>query len=388
MRLGQLRWALAVAVMALSGMFGAASSASAASSLPPIKHVFIIVLENESESVSFGASSPAPYLAKTLPSEGAFVPKYYGIGHNSLDNYIAMIGGQAPNSVTSSDCPTFENMSGTLDAAAYGQVSGTGCDAPTIANQLTAAGLTWKSYNEDMGNTLARDGSATCSHPALGSNDGTEAATAADQYATRHNPFVYYHSIIDDTAMCNSDDVSFANLQSDLTSAATTANYTFITPNLCDDGHDANCADGETGGLTGINRFLSRWVPRITADPAYQKDGLLLITFDEAATSDASACCGEQPGLSGSMPGGTGLGGGQIGAVLLSPFIKPGTTTSTSYNHYSMLGSVEAYRTSAMRSCRARPISARTSTPITRRRHQSPRSRHLQSHRSFQRMPR
>ena len=57
------------------------------------------------------------------------------------------------------------------------------------------------------------------------------------------------------------------------------------------------------------------------------------------------ACCGEQPGpydaSNGIQPGGGGPGGGDVGAVLLSPFIKAGTRSSVAYNHYSMLGSVE-----------------------------------------------
>ena len=84
-------------------------------------------------------------------------------------------------------------------------------------------------------------------------------------------------------------------------------------------------------------------MPRIIASPAFRKDGLLIITFDESngLTSDSSACCGEGPSINSLLPGLTGLGGGKIGAVLLSPFIKPGTVSTTDYNHYSMLRSVE-----------------------------------------------
>jgi hypothetical protein len=37
----------------------------------------------------------------------------------------------------------------------------------------------------------------------------------------------------------------------------------------------------------------------------------------------------------------SGPGGGRVGAVLLSPFIKPGTVTTADYNHYSMLRTIE-----------------------------------------------
>ena len=66
------------------------------------------------------------------------------------------------------------------------------------------------------------------------------------------------------------------------------------------------------------------------------------MTFDEAETSDAGACCGEGPGPTAHRcPGSSGRGGGRIGAVMLSPYIRPGTTSTLPYNHYSLLRSVE-----------------------------------------------
>jgi hypothetical protein len=88
-----------------------------------------------------------------------------------------------------------------------------------------------------------------CSHPALNTQDTTQKATATSEYATRHNPFVYFHTIIDDPNYCAANDVPLTGLQTDLASAATTPNLVFITPNLCHDGHDSPCADGEPGGL-------------------------------------------------------------------------------------------------------------------------------------------
>ncbi len=84
-------------------------------------------------------------------------------------------------------------------------------------------------------------------------------------------------------------------------------------------------------------------MPRILNSPAYKKDGLLIITFDESDSpqSDATACCGEGPGPNAPLPGIVGLGGGRVGAVLLSKWIKPNSTSNTSYNHYSLLASIE-----------------------------------------------
>ena len=74
-----------------------------------------------------------------------------------------------------------------------------------------------------------------------------------------------------------------AKLTDDLKSVATTPNFTFITPNLCNDGHDSPCVTGAPGGLVSADAFLQKWVPLIMASPAYQQDGLLIINFDESA---------------------------------------------------------------------------------------------------------
>lgn len=310
----------------------------------PIRHVFIIMLENESYAVTFDPQSIAPYLARELPKQGALLSNYYGIGHYSLDNYIAMISGQAPNPATQGDCVTFSEFVPTASKPDdNGQLPGTGCVYPksvhTFANQLTDAGFTWKAYMEDMGKDPARE-SATCAHPVIGTPDITEHATPNDQYAAKHNPFVYFHSIIDKRKYCDSRVVNLDHFTSDLAKIESTANFIYVTPNLCHDGHDAPCKNGEPGGLISADTFLRTWVPRILDSPAFKKDGLLIVTFDEG--NDGKACCNEKPLPGGHQPGGQiGPGGGQIGAVLLSPFIAPGTQSDVEYNHYSLLRTLE-----------------------------------------------
>ncbi|MDE0856567.1 MAG: phosphoesterase, partial [Nevskia sp.] len=322
-RLGLLLCAalLTAATVAGCGSSDSSSAGTSAQTAPgQIGHVFVLILENEDYTNSFGSSTAAPYLSQTLPAKGALLKNYYGIGHNSNDNYIAMISGQGPNLDTQLDCQTFSNFTGTT-IGTDGQATGLGCVYPTsvatVSDQLGKASLSWKAYMEDMGNDPTRE-SATCGHPAVGAKDGTQVATKTDQYATRHDPFVYFHSIIDDQAACGSHVVGLGGLQSDLSSVSTTANYTFITPNLCHDGHDSPCADGEPGGLTSVNTFLQQWVPQILASPAFQQDGLLIVTFDESngLQSDSSACCGEGPGPNALLPGLLGFGGGKVGAVL------------------------------------------------------------------------
>jgi phosphatidylinositol-3-phosphatase len=368
-----------------------------------IRHVFIIVLENKNYADTFETSIQDPYLRQTLVPMGALLSQYYGTGHVSLDNYISLISGQAPTQDTADDCvPGLTGAVGNFNDvaqtgwAAQGQVVATGgCVYPTrvktLVDQMRQVGLTWRGYMEDMGSDPARE-RATCGHPPLGvGTDLTNTAEApssavplGDAYATRHNPFVYFHSIID-AKSCDTDVVNLTRLPEDLQQARTTPNLVFITPNLCNDGHDGagtgaagtTCANGQPGGLTSSDAFLKTWVPRILASPAYHQDGLLIVTFDESSfvtptvsknpttgqttvtvTYAGQTCCHQQPGpnLAGARPSTmtvvntpalvTNLvmqdyGGDRIGAVLVSPFIVPGSTSAKPYNHYSLLRSLE-----------------------------------------------
>jgi hypothetical protein len=338
-----------------------------------IGHVFIIVLENEGFDKTFGPDSEAPYLSKTLTKRGVLLTQYFGTGHASLDNYIAMISGQAATPETRNDCRTYQDFvaSGT---ATGGQAVGHGCVYPstikTLADQLNEKSKTWRAYMEDMGNDPHRE-AATCGHPALNAIDPTQSAEKpslavpqGDQYATRHNPFVYFHSIID-SAACEANVVNLKLLRTDLKSERTTPNLVFVTPNLCNDGHDEPCKDGAPGGLVSADRFLQTWVPLILDSPAYQRDGLLIITFDEGdATAQpdpaggyvinfaGKTCCSEEPGPNlGPFPQSAKIGsytlnfqdfgGDRTGAVLLSRFLKPGTVSNTPFNHYSLLKTLE-----------------------------------------------
>ena len=323
---------------------------------PPIKYVWYIDLENEGYAQSFGDPSADPYLATTLTSMGALLKNYFAVGHDSLDNYIAQISGQAPDHATENDCGVWTPFVPTNHVLEpFDQYIGNGCvypaSAQTIGNQLTDAGLSWKGYMQDMGNDPARDLTTqtaqgpACGHPQVGQPDNTEGAEPQDQFADRHEGFMYFPSVTGDQAYCDAHVLSFQPLLSDLSSAKTTPNFSFLAPNLCNDGHDAPCANGDPGGLIDIDAFLSIWVPTIMASPAYKTgNGLIFITFDEGSTD--TACCGETLGRTDShpnsaSPGMGGPGGGRVGAVLISPFIKPGTVSTVDYNHYSALRSIE-----------------------------------------------
>lgn len=380
-----------IAVLAACLSAAAGFSASGSSPISRVRHVFLIVLENRNYADTFDKSALDLYLQKTLPKSGALLTHYYGTGHSSLDNYIAMISGQASTLATELDCEQFTDFA-LKEIDPDGQAVGSGCVYPsqikTLADQLESAGLTWKGYMEDMGNDPAREDRA-CGHPILNAKDGTqdpeaprEGLPAGDQYAVRHNPFMYFHSIIDHPS-CARHVVNLEALSDDLRSVRTTPNFSFITPNLCNDGHDGDgtgaagkgCVDGRPGGLASVDTFLKVWVPRIRNSPAYKQNGLLIITFDEGESSPpvtttdpltgrttittsepGEHCCGQRIGPNITRPVVQtfvespkvtyivkieGYGGDRIGAVLLSPFIHPGTVSDSPYNHYSLLRSIE-----------------------------------------------
>jgi len=302
---------------------------------PAVKHVFVVNLENKGFNQTF-RTSRAPYLSQRLTGKGMLLTHYYGIAHHSLPNYLAQISGQAPNPSTQADCQRFSAFKATGTVAPQ-QAKGRGCVYPksvnTVATQLTRHGLSWRGYMQDMG--------TGCRHPALGARDTTQRAHKGDQYAARHNPFVYF-KVITSKASCATHDVSLKHLSTDLSKVSTTRNLSYITPNLCNDGHDSPCVDGRKGGLTSANVWLKSWIPKILASPAFKRNGLLVVTFDEAETGDSRACCGEGAAPNTANPGITGKGGGRIGAVLVSPYISPGTKNKTTdYNHYSLLRTIE-----------------------------------------------
>ncbi len=410
-----------------------------------IDHILVVNLENESEDVTFGgcpanaAPGNANYLNCTLLKEGELIQNYYATSHVSLGNYIAEVSGQETNATLNSDCidaatltkppvvGQFTNIIPGTDADATanpvyaGQVVGDGCVFPkptrtthgaqTIGDQLDETyhewdddyRVLWREYAEDMGNDPSRDfgtpdrlGGTDCAHPVIGTPDLTNSAEGSpivDQYADRHAPFVYFHSVIDEPRRCNrhvvplgtvvvdtngSPDVFSGHLYQDLQRIETTPKFMFVTPNLCDDGHDATCAGvnvegGKTGGLTGANLWLAHWLPMIMASPAYRSGKLLVvITVDESGSdtgTGTNACANavqstclsptgpnlRNPGWSPLLglflpgypasdpPAYTFPGGGQIGTVLLNKrLIVPGTVNTTAYyNHYSALRSYE-----------------------------------------------
>ncbi len=396
----------------------------AVSKLPPVKHVFVIMLADEPSAQMFGPEAPAHYLAHTLERRGELLVRTYAVAREELANEVALISGLGPTAQIAANCPVYSDIIPTLPDK-HGQYSaGTGCIYPvtaqTIGTQLEAKGLSWRVYAEALGNT---PNAASCWHPAFGAPDPTTGMPAGERFATFRDPFDYFDGVLHG-ASCARDDVGLGSLSGDLKSAARTPAFSYIVPDLCHDGRPTPCAPGAPSGPSAADAFLRRIVPEILASPAYRRGGLLIITSDQAPATgeyaDSSSCClqprfpapevapGGASGASGSAgapapgavspgtttpatttpstaaptaaptpaavattpgaptpgpttpaittPGPTLVststpaqpsiqlpptGGGQVGALLLSPFVKPGTSNQEPLNDFTLLRTIE-----------------------------------------------
>lgn len=244
--------------------------------VPRFSHVFTIVMENKAyESIIDSAS--APYL-NGLAQQYGLATRYYAIRHPSLPNYIALISGDTQG--ITNDC--------------------TSCfiDAPNLADQIEASGRSWRAYMESMPS------------PCYVGDSGT--------YRQKHNPFIYFDSIRQDPARC-ARIVPLSQLDYDLASDAL-PDYVWITPDMCSDTHDCPISTGDA--------WLSTWVPRILASPAWRNGGVLFITYDESVGSDSRGCCRD-------------AAGGQVVTLVISPLGLPGYRSAVAYDHYGLLRTVE-----------------------------------------------
>jgi phosphatidylinositol-3-phosphatase len=291
----------------------------------PVKHVFVISLTSPGYEQSLGAQSQMPYLSTTLRPQGELLSSYTLLGEGALPNGIAAISGQPPNAATSAGCPTHEEFS-SVTANSNGVLAGSGCVYPvetqTLADQLTLDKLSWRAYADGMVDPTGKP--SNCVYPNPGEGSGP---TQPGGYAASQNPFVYFHSLLD-LGDCSENDVPLEQLSKDLGKAEKTPSYSFIAPTPCNAGTTGQCPAGAPEGAASADAFLSAWVPKILASPAYKSDGLLIVTFSSTNPPVAGA----------PAPAGDPL---RTGALLLSPFATPGDTDSGAYNPYSLLRSSE-----------------------------------------------
>ena len=304
------------------------ASASPTEGIPHFKHVVVLTEENEAAATTFAPDSPAVFL-KSLRGRGVFIPNYYGVGHASLDNYIAMVSGQVLQPATAADC-------GGLSLYICVQLQ-TPQGGRSYADQLEQSHQSWKSY---------QDGTTTpCFHAHYAAGDMSPdpyqgaSTTGARNYADRHNPFIYFADVIGNQSRCEAHQRPFSDLSKDLANNSLPA-FSFITPDTCNDGHDNPCAGRNVGGLTTADAFLKANVPALI-DYLAAHDGLLIVNFDEGGTPSSAQDAATNPRDYTCASCASGGIGGRTGAILISPRLPQGTTVTASYDHYSLLRTLE-----------------------------------------------
>ncbi|WP_018772927.1 alkaline phosphatase family protein [Arthrobacter sp. 131MFCol6.1] len=236
-----------------------------------IAHIVVIVQENKAASQIMGASE-AGYFNK-LAAEFSVAANYRAITHPSLPNYLALTSGTSAG--ITSDC----------------KPNSCTADVRSIADEITQSGRTWKMYAEGM--------PAPCT------------AHDSRRYAVKHNPFMYYPAVTGNKASCSDHVVPYSRLGQDLQSPSTLPDYSFISPDMCNDTHDCPIGTGDD--------WLSREVPKILGSPAFTtQNSLLVLTWDEGSKED-----------------------NRVATVFAGPAARKGFTSNAAYSHYSLLHTIE-----------------------------------------------
>jgi phospholipase C len=205
--------------------------------------VFTIVMENHSYSQIVGNMGEAPFI-NSLIKQNALAAGYHdSYVHPSEPNYFEMVAGENFGILNDNDPGPSNHITSTSH----------------LADQLEKAGLSWKAYEESMGEPCG--------------------LVSQGEYATKHDPFVYFDDVAGwsgsqmmGSQRCKDHVVDYSQLDKDLASG-NVPRYVFITPNLINDMHDGTTADGD--------KWLSQEVPKILASKAFNNGGVLFLTWDE-----------------------------------------------------------------------------------------------------------
>jgi hypothetical protein len=277
----------------------------------PIRHLWVVMMENTDWSAIKGASS-APYINNSLLAKYAHAENYRSHAHNSLPNYMLLEAGDPMDQLGKSPTPPELRLSTTDHLATY----------------LTRAKVSWKSYRENL--------------PGNGRTCPLEDPGAP--YSADHNAPVYFDDFTGRT--CIAHERPLAELTADL-GRNRVPQYSFIVPNDYNQGEKP--IPGGSSDLVGnADNFLQSVVPRIQASAAYRRDGAILVLWDEGA-----ACCDNPSGL-----------------IAVSRFAKRGYASDAAYSHPSTLRTIQdifGLRPYLRQAAQAPNLQALFTVPLSRR---------------------
>ena len=286
-----------------------------------LQHIFYIMMENHAVNQIIGNTADAPYLNQLASTYGT-TTHYYGVTHPSLPNYLSAIAGNfqgiwddchAGAAVT---CPPAEFAS-SLSQNQYNSASSQPhlFNGQTIVDQLEAHQMTWQAYMQSL--------------PTPGFT-----GASAGPYAEKHNPFMYFSSIRNNPARMQHI-VPFTQFDQDIQSA-NMPNFVWITPDVCNDMHGGSSCPSSNGLIAQGDNFVHTTVQKIMGSPVWQQGAAIIISWDES-DADQSGCCQSPTGTNGSI-----LGGGNVPLIVVtSQGPRHITLNDASYNHYSLLATIE-----------------------------------------------
>jgi hypothetical protein len=316
--------AAGVAMLATPGV-GAASGGN--SQIPHYQHIVEIMMENQTFGTIIG-NTLAPQL-NALANRYGLASNYYGVTHPSEPNYMAAIAGSYFGVQDDNQFYCTPSLA-TADPTCAGTTVNHTVDAPSLADQLTAAGMTWKGYFQSLPPVV---GPVVTSGPgANGPYTFKSPSTSVALYASKHNPFINFTGT--QGALANM--VADTQLTTDLADG-NLANYSLIVPNQCNDMHGTGGCSSLNGLISAGDSYVSSTVNQIMSSEAWkQGNNAIVITWDEDDFSDqgdpGTGCCGADPG------------GGHVATIVIRnhDFGGPAhVVDNTAYNHYALLRTME-----------------------------------------------
>lgn len=320
---------IATMALALTGvawmMTPSVTSASTINSaIPHYQHIVEIMMENTSYGTIIGNSN-APQI-NALANQYGLATDYYGVTHPSEPNYVANIGGSYFGIQDDNQFYCTAALASTDPQCAGSSVNHT-VAAQSIADQLTAAGKTWRGYFQSLPPTPSvlvssgpgANGPYTFKYP----------SSTVALYASKHNPFVNFVGTQGDVANMAPD----SQLATDLASG-NLANYSLVVPDQCHDMHGTGGCSSTAGLIAAGDAYVGSTVSEIMSSHTWQEgNNAIVITWDEDDFSDSgllgTGCCGANPG------------GGHVVTIVITNKGPIHVTDNTPYNHYSLLRSME-----------------------------------------------
>jgi phosphatidylinositol-3-phosphatase len=317
--------ATAVAAVAWLVTPGVGSASTVNSAIPRYQHIIEIMMENTSYGTIIG--NPVAAQINALAAKYGLATDYFGVTHPSEPNYVANIGGSFFGIQDDNQFYCTPALASTDPMCAGTTVDHT-VDAPNLASQLTAAGMTWRGYFQSLP-PIPPTGVIMTGPNANGPYTFKWPSSSDALYASKHNPFVNFVNTQGDLANMVPD----TQLATDL-ATGDLANFSLIVPDQCHDMHGTGpCAD-ENGLIAAGDAYVGSTVQEIMASNVWQQGrNAIVITWDEDDFSDigqpGTGCCGSDPG------------GGHVATIVITNKGAHPLRDNTPYNHYSLLLSYE-----------------------------------------------